>query len=43
MVSMEISVPRDHHLSSLGKPRDAKRWSSGRIFLSDPHTHDDFL
>ena len=24
-VSIEISVPRDHNLSSLGKPRDAKR------------------
>ena len=30
----EKSVPRDHRLSSLGKPRDAKRRSSGRIFLS---------
>ena len=28
---------------SLGKPRDAKRRSSGRIFLSYPHTHDRFL
>ena len=40
---IEKSVPRDHRLSSLGKPRDAKRWSSGRIFLSFPHTHDRFL
>ena len=31
---IEKSVPRDHHLSSLGKPRDANRWSSGQIFLS---------
>ena len=38
---MEKSVPRDHRLSSLGKPRDAKRRSSGRIFY--PHTHDRFL
>ena len=27
----------------LGKPRDAKRWSSRQIFLSYPHTHDRFL
>ena len=39
----EKSVPRDNRLSSLGKPSDAKRWSSGRIFLSYPHTHDRFL
>ena len=30
-------------LSSLSKPLDAKQWSSGRIFLSHPHTHDGFL
>ena len=30
-------------MSSLGKPRDAKRQSSGQIFLSYPHTHDRFL
>ena len=42
-VGIEKSVPRDHRLSSLGKPRDANRWSSGRIFLSHPHTHDRFL
>ena len=29
---IEKSVPRDHHLSSLGKPRDAYRGSSGQIF-----------
>ena len=29
---IEKSVPRDHRLSSLGKPRDANRWSSGQIF-----------
>ena len=29
---IEKSVPRDHRLSSLGKPRDAKLWSSGQIF-----------
>ena len=36
---IEKSAPQDHGLSSLGKPRDLKRWSSGRIFLS----HDRFL
>ena len=36
---IEKSIPRDHRLSSLGKPRDAKRRSSGRIFLSFPHTY----
>ena len=30
------SVPRDHRLSSLGKPRNGNRRSSGRIFLSHP-------
>ena len=35
--------PSDHRLSSLCKPRDAERRSSGRIFLSYPHTHDRFL
>ena len=40
---IEKSVPRDHRLSLLGKLRDANRWSSGRIFLSQPHTHDRFL
>ena len=40
---IEKSVPRDHRSSSLGKPRDANRWSSERIFLSHPHTHDRFL
>ena len=29
---IEKSVPRDHRLSSLGKPRDAKRRSSGGFF-----------
>ena len=33
---MEKSVPRDHRSSSLGKPRDAIRWFSGRTFLSHP-------
>ena len=37
---IEKSVPRDHRLSSLGKPRDAKRRSLGHIFLSYRHTHD---
>ena len=40
---IEKSVPRDHGLSSLGKPRDAKRRSSGQIFLSYSHTHNGFL
>ena len=40
---IEKSVPRDHCLTSLGKPRDAKRRSSGRIFLPYPHTHGRFL
>ena len=40
---IEKSVPRDHWLSSLGKPRDANRWSSGQIFLSHLHIHDRFL
>ena len=31
-VRIEKSVPRDHRVSSLGKPRDAKRRSSERIF-----------
>ena len=30
-------------MSSLGKPCDAKRRSSGRIFVSNPLTHDRFL
>ena len=30
-------------MASLGKPCDAKRRSSGQIFLSYPHTHDRFL
>ena len=40
---IEKSVPQDHRLSSLGKPRDAKQQSSGWMFLSYPHTHDRFL
>ena len=39
---IEKFVPHDHRLSSLGKPRDANRGSSGRIFLSHPHSHDIF-
>ena len=42
-VRVEKSVPRDHRMSSLGKPRDAKQRSSGQIFLSYPHSHDRFL
>ena len=36
------SIPQDHSLASLGKPRDAWQWPWGRIFLSIPHTHDRF-
>ena len=46
MVSQNINllfVPRDNRLSSLGKPRDAKRRSSGRGFLSYLYTYDIFL
>ena len=35
----KTSVPHDHRLISLGKPRDATRWSSERIFLSHPYTN----
>ena len=42
-VRIEKSVPWDYSLSSLGKPRDAKRRSSGQIFLSYPQTIDGFL
>ena len=34
--------PSQSPMSSLGKPRDANRWSSRWIFLSHPHTHDRF-
>ena len=37
---IEKSIPRDHRLSSLGKPRDANRRSSQYIFLSYPYTQD---
>ena len=30
------SVPRDHDLSTFGKPRDAKRRPLGQVFLSFP-------
>ena len=40
---IEKSVPPDNQLSSLGKPRDANRWSSGRILLLHPQTHEIFL
>ena len=40
---IEKSVPRDQRLSSFGKPRDAKRRSSGGIFLSYPHTNNGFF
>ena len=36
---IEKFIPRDLRLSSLGKPRDANRRSSGWIFLSHPHTY----
>ena len=40
---IEKSVPPDHHLSSFCKSRDAKRSSSGGIFLSHPQTNDGFF
>ena len=40
---IEKSVPRDHRLSSLDKPRGAKRRSLGWILLFYPHTHDIFF
>ena len=38
-----MSVPRNHRLSSLDKPRDAKRRTSGRNFLSYHRTPDRVL
>ena len=35
-VGIEKSTPRDPHLSSLGKPSDAIRLSSGAIFSIPP-------
>ena len=40
---IEKYVHWDHRLSSIGKPRDAKWWSLGRLFLFYPHTHDTFF
>ena len=40
---IEKYVPHDHLLSSLGKPRDAKRWFSGGMFHFHPHNHDTVL
>ena len=37
------SVPHDHRVPSLGKPRYANRLSSGLISLSHLQTHDRFL
>ena len=38
---MGVKVGRKNpSLTTLGKSRDASQWSSGRIFLSTPHTHD---
>ena len=34
---IEKSVPRNHRLSALGRPRDAKWRSLGPDFLSHPH------
>ena len=42
-IGQKKSVPRNHRLSSLGKPLDAKQRSSGRMFLIHLHTHDIFL
>ena len=36
------SVPRDHSLSLLGKPRDEKRKTIATDFSIPPHTHDRF-
>ena len=41
MDEIEKSVPHDYCLSSFAKYCNAKR-SSGQIFLSHPHTHDNF-
>ena len=30
---IEKFVPHDHRLSSLGRPHDGNRWSSGQIFF----------
>ena len=40
---IEKSVPHDHRMSSLGKPRDSNWGSPGRIFLSHPRNHDRFF
>ena len=40
---IEKSAARDHPLTLLGKPRYANPWSSGRISLTFPQTHDIFL
>ena len=40
---IEKSISQDRRLSSLSKPCDAKRRSSGQIFLSYPHTYDRYL
>ena len=40
---IETYVPRDHSLTSFGKPSDARQKPSGRIFLSILHTHDRVL
>ena len=32
-----------HHLSTLRKAHDVEKRSSGRMFLSHPHTYDKFL
>ena len=37
---LEKSVLRDHSLTSLDKPRDARQTPSGRSFLFTPHTHE---
>ena len=40
---IETPVARDHRVSSLSKPHDAKQRFSRRIFLINPHAHDRFL
>ena len=42
-VDRKNPFPRDHCLASLGKPRDARQWSSGQIFLSTLLTNDKSL
>ena len=40
---IEKSVPSDHCLSPLSKPRDAYQCSSVQIFLFHPYNHDGYF